>query len=35
MEGFQLSSSAEKKSLCSIEAASRVHDSAFRLVVDS
>lgn len=35
MEGIQLSSSAEKKCLCSIEGAFRVHDSTFRLVVDS
>lgn len=30
MEGIQLCSSAEKKSLCNTEAAFRVHDSAFR-----
>lgn len=35
MEGITLSSHAEKKCLCSIEAAFRVHDSAFRLVVDN
>lgn len=35
MEGTQLSAAAEKTSLCSIEAAIRIHDSAFKLVVDS
>ena len=35
MEGTRLSASAEKTSLCSIEAAFRIHDSAFELVVDS
>lgn len=34
-EGTQLSASAEKTSLCSTEAAIRIHDSAFKLLVDS
>lgn len=35
MEGTQLSASAEKMSLCSIKTAFGIHDSAFKLFVDS